>query len=58
MGDGDKAADKLDEFKGKAKEVEGNASGDDARAAQGQSEQTKANVKQAGEKLKDAFGGD
>jgi uncharacterized protein YjbJ (UPF0337 family) len=55
MGDTDKAENKLDELKGKAKEVEGKVTGDDAREAQGKGEQSKANLKQAGEKVKDAL---
>jgi uncharacterized protein YjbJ (UPF0337 family) len=58
MGDQDKAENKIDELKGKAKEMEGKATGDDAREAQGKGEQTKANLDQAGEKLKDAIGKD
>jgi uncharacterized protein YjbJ (UPF0337 family) len=55
MGNEEKAGNKLDELKGKAKEAEGKATGDEAREAQGKGEQTKANLKQAGEKVKDAF---
>jgi uncharacterized protein YjbJ (UPF0337 family) len=55
MGNEDKVSNKLDELGGKAKEMEGKATGDKAREAQGEGEQTTANLKQAGEKVKDAF---
>jgi uncharacterized protein YjbJ (UPF0337 family) len=55
MGDEDKVDNKLDELKGRAKELEGEVTGDEAREAQGKGEQSKANLKQAAEKVKDAF---
>jgi uncharacterized protein YjbJ (UPF0337 family) len=55
MGNEDKLDNKMDELKGKAKEFEGKATGDETREAQGQGEQSVANLKQAGEKVKDAF---
>jgi len=55
MGTDDKAQNKTDELVGKAKEFEGKVTGDEAREAQGKGEQSKANLKQAGEKVKDAF---
>ena len=55
MGNDDKAENVLDKAKGKAKELEGKATGDEAREAQGKGEQSKADLKQAGEKVKDAF---
>jgi uncharacterized protein YjbJ (UPF0337 family) len=55
MGTDDKVSNKIDELKGKAKELEGEATDDEARVAQGKGEQGKADLKQAGEKVKDAF---
>jgi uncharacterized protein YjbJ (UPF0337 family) len=55
MGTADKARDKGQEAKGKAKEVAGKATNNPTRTGKGQREQTKANLKQAGEKTKDAF---
>lgn len=55
MGTDDKAGNKLDELAGKAKEAVGNATGDEDLERQGDRDQTKANLKQAGEKVKDAF---
>ena len=37
------------------KEFEGKVTGDEARETQGKTEQSKADLKQAGEKVKDAF---
>ncbi|UJW31979.1 CsbD family protein [Saccharothrix sp. AJ9571] len=53
----DKAENKTDELKGKAKETVGDATGNEQWQAEGKAEQGKANVKQAGEKLKDAVKG-
>ena len=55
MGDEDKAENKKDELWGKGKEAVGKATGDDELENQGKFDQTKANLKQAGEKVKDAF---
>jgi uncharacterized protein YjbJ (UPF0337 family) len=55
MGNEDKVDNKMDELKGKAKEFEGKATGDETREAQGKGEQSVADLKQAGEKVKDAF---
>ena len=55
MGNDDKTKNKVEEIRGKAKEGIGQATGDDALARQGQNDQSKANLKQAGEKVKDAF---
>jgi uncharacterized protein YjbJ (UPF0337 family) len=57
MGTDDKMDNKADELAGKAKELEGKATGDETREAQGKGEQSVANLKQAGEKVKDAFKG-
>lgn len=50
----DKAKNKAEEIKGKIKEGFGSATGDASTEAEGRGEQAKANVKQAGEKVKDA----
>ena len=55
MGADDKIENKTEELTGKAKETVGEASGDRDLQAEGQADQTKSNVKQAGEKIKDAF---
>jgi uncharacterized protein YjbJ (UPF0337 family) len=55
MGADDKADNKLDELGGKAKEAVGKATGDEGLERQGENDQSKANLKQAGEKVKDAF---
>ena len=55
MGNDDKTKNKVEEIRGKAKEGIGEATGDDALARQGQTDQSKANLKQAGENVKDAF---
>ena len=55
MASDDKAEHKAEELKGKAKEAVGDATGDDELEAQGKGDQAKSNIKQAGEKLKDAF---
>lgn len=51
----DKAKNKVQEAKGKAKEAAGDATGDDELRAKGRSDQVKGDIKQAGEKVKDAF---
>jgi uncharacterized protein YjbJ (UPF0337 family) len=59
VGTDDKTENKIDnkveEFGGKAKEKVGRATGDEELETQGQLDQTKSNLKQAGEKVKDAF---
>ncbi|MDQ1604472.1 MAG: hypothetical protein QOE01_2317 [Actinomycetota bacterium] len=55
MGKDDKAANKVEEIRGQAKEKVGAATGDDELRHQGQRDQSKADLKQAGEKVKDAF---
>ena len=55
MGQDDKTANQLEEIGGKAKEKIGAATGDESLERQGENDQTKANLKQAGEKVKDAF---
>jgi uncharacterized protein YjbJ (UPF0337 family) len=51
----DKAKDKAEELIGKVKEGAGEATDDEGLKAEGKAEQIKANLKQAGEKIKDAF---
>ena len=55
MGAEDKAANKAEELKGQAKEKVGQATGNRDLEAEGKGDQTKGNLKQAGEKVKDAF---
>jgi uncharacterized protein YjbJ (UPF0337 family) len=50
----DKATNKVQETKGKAKETAGKTVGNERLEAEGVADQTKANVKQAGQKVKDA----
>ena len=55
MGKDDKAANKLDEMTGQAKEKLGKHTDNERLEAEGQTDQSKANLKQAGENVKDAF---
>jgi len=55
MGLDDKIDNKSDELKGKAKEAAGKATDDEKLEAEGKGDQMGANLKQAGEKVKDAF---
>lgn len=55
MGLGDKIGNAAEKAGGKGKEAAGNATGDESLKAEGQADQTKGNLKQAGEKVKDAF---
>ncbi|MCP3802997.1 MULTISPECIES: CsbD family protein [Allokutzneria] len=57
MSDSDKVENKAEELKGKAKEKVGDATDNEQWQAEGKGEQVKANLKQAGEKVKDAFRG-
>ncbi|MFP5070355.1 CsbD family protein [Pseudonocardia nantongensis] len=54
MADEKKSDGKTDEVKGKIKETVGDVTGDEELEVQGKGDQTKGNLKQAGEKLKDA----
>ncbi|QHT56443.1 CsbD family protein [Cellulomonas sp. H30R-01] len=54
MGLDDKIEHAAEEAKGKVKEGTGRATGDERLEAEGQADQTSANVKQAGDKAKDA----
>ena len=51
----DKMEHKAEELGGKAKEAAGKATDDERLEAEGKGDQTKANLKQAGDKVKDAF---
>ena len=51
----DKAKNTAQQAKGKLKETVGKASGNNKLRAEGKADQVQGNVKQAGEKLKDAF---
>ncbi|WP_395727813.1 CsbD family protein [Nakamurella sp.] len=53
MSMGDKIKNAAEEAVGKAKEVTGKVTGNEELEARGQAEQAKANVKQAGEDVKD-----
>jgi len=55
VGFDDKAKNKIDEIGGKAKEAIGKATGDENTENEGKFDQVKANLKDAGEKVKDAF---
>jgi uncharacterized protein YjbJ (UPF0337 family) len=55
MGTDDKIANKTESMTGKIKETVGNATHNDDLKAQGQADQASGNLKQAGEKVKDAF---
>lgn len=55
MGTDDKIRNAADEAQGKIKEKAGQATGDEKLEAEGKADQVKANLKQAGEKVKDAF---
>jgi len=51
----DKAKNSAQQAKGKMKEATGKVTGNDKLQAKGKSDQMKGNLKQAGEKVKDAF---
>ncbi|CAN5202203.1 CsbD family protein [soil metagenome] len=55
MSGADKAQNKAEELGGKAKEFVGDKTDNADLQAEGQNDQTKANLKQAGENVKDAF---
>jgi uncharacterized protein YjbJ (UPF0337 family) len=55
MGAEKKAADKAKAVKGKIKKAAGKAVGNPRLEAEGRADQTEGNLKQAGEKVKDAF---
>jgi uncharacterized protein YjbJ (UPF0337 family) len=51
----DKAKNSAQITKGKLKEATGKMTGDDQLEVEGEADQMKGNLKQAGEKVKDAF---
>jgi uncharacterized protein YjbJ (UPF0337 family) len=51
----DKANNKIEEAGGKAKEAVGKATGDKSTENEGRKDQASADLKNAGEKVKDAF---
>jgi uncharacterized protein YjbJ (UPF0337 family) len=51
----DKAKNKAEELTGKGKQAVGEHTGDESLQAEGKADETKGNLKQAGEKVKDAF---
>jgi uncharacterized protein YjbJ (UPF0337 family) len=51
----DKLKNKVDDAGGKAKEAIGRVTGDRDTEAEGRKDQSKADLKNAGEKVKDAF---
>ena len=55
MSSENKIDNKVDEAVGKVKDRVGGATGDRDLQAEGQAQQSKSNLKQAGEKVKDAF---
>jgi uncharacterized protein YjbJ (UPF0337 family) len=55
MGNQDKLDNKAQDLKGKAEEAWGDATDNERLEAEGRVDQSKADLKQAGEKVKDAF---
>ncbi len=55
MGTDDKIKNATEDMTGKAKEAVGKGTDDERLEAEGRGEQSKADVKQAGETVKDAF---
>ncbi|WP_104140894.1 CsbD family protein [Arthrobacter sp. ZGTC131] len=55
MGLDDKIENTAEKLGGKGKEAAGEATGDENLRAEGQGDQAKSDLKQAGEKVKDAF---
>jgi uncharacterized protein YjbJ (UPF0337 family) len=51
----DKVSNKIDDLGGKAKEAAGKVTGDDSTENEGKLDQAKSSLKDAGEKVKDAF---
>ena len=52
----DKAKNAIEDVEGKAKEALGRLSGDRSTENEGRKDQAKSDLKDAGEKVKDAFG--
>lgn len=55
MGLGDKIHNAAEKLHGKGKAAAGQATGNDRMKAEGKGRQVRADLKQAGEKIKDAF---
>ena len=55
MGLDDKISNKTEDVAGKAKEATGKATDDEKLESEGRTDQSKSDLKQAGEKVKDAF---
>jgi len=55
MGAEDKTADKVKEIRGRIKKAFGHAVGNPRLEGEGRAEQAEGGLKQAGEKIKDAF---
>ena len=55
MGDSDKLQNKVEDVTGKVKEGVGRATDDRSLENEGKADQVKADLKDAGEKVKDAF---
>ncbi len=51
----DKIKNSIEDVEGKAKEALGRATGDRSTENEGRTDQTKSDIKQAGENVKDAF---
>ncbi|MGW6447478.1 CsbD family protein [Lentzea sp. NPDC055074] len=58
MGAEEKFENKAEELKGRAKEAVGDATDNEQWQAEGRAERAKGSLKQAGEKVKDAFKSD
>lgn len=56
MSNKDKAKNKTQQAKGKLKQVAGQATGNESLEREGKREHAKGDLKQAGEKVKDAIG--
>lgn len=55
MGTDDRIKNTAEDLGGKAKEAYGKVTGDDEKVAEGKADQAKADLKNAGEDVKDAF---
>ena len=55
MGAHEKLTNRIDDIAGKAKEAVGKTTGDDDTRVEGKLDQAKSSLKDAGEKVKDAF---
>jgi uncharacterized protein YjbJ (UPF0337 family) len=55
MGADDKVRNTAEDLKGKAKEAAGDVTGNERLEREGEADQAKADIKKAGENVKDAF---